>query len=73
MHCQVDIESTVGTVCDAVLKEAGQPAAVLKKRAAALKTMGLIFKACPAGPRALKLYINSISTRVLQSLGFPKP
>ena len=51
---QVDIESTLGAVCDAVCAEPGQPAAVLKARASALKTMGVIFQVFPGfkGSRA---------------------
>lgn len=44
----VDIESTLGAVCDAVCAEPGQPAAVLKARASALKTMGVIFQGAKA-------------------------
>ena len=40
----MDIEATLGLVCEAVLNEAGQPAAVLKLRATALKTMGVVFQ-----------------------------
>lgn len=41
---QVDIESTLAAVCDGVCAEVGQPPAVLKARAAALKSMGVIFQ-----------------------------
>ena len=51
----MDIESTLGAVCDAVCGEPGQPATVLKKRAQALKSMGVIFQVRGGawkGPRA---------------------
>ena len=51
----MDIESTLGAVCDAVCGEPGQPAAVLKKRAQALRSMGVIFQVrrAPGEGRAL--------------------
>ena len=44
MRLQVDIENTLGSVCDAVCTEKGQPSSVLKSRASALKTLGVIFQ-----------------------------
>ena len=41
---QVDIENTLGTVCDAVCSEPGQPSSVLKARASAMKALGVIFQ-----------------------------
>mmetsp|Transcript_13074 Transcript_13074/g.39590 ORF Transcript_13074/g.39590 Transcript_13074/m.39590 type:complete len:325 (+) Transcript_13074:233-1207(+) len=40
----VDIEATLKAVCTAVCAEAGQSAAVLKARAAALRSLGVIFQ-----------------------------
>lgn len=45
----VDIEATLKAVCTAVCAEAGQSAAVLKARAAALRSLGVIFQVRHAG------------------------
>ena len=68
---QVDIENTLEAVCDAVCSEPGQKSSVLRARAAALKSMGVIFQVRTANlcySRPLSLVCSCIAAHAVAVL-----